>query len=116
MKPIEHAKIHARKYGGKPEDYVDIDDLLDSSKAAHGTMNHRAIYHHTVGAFLVERIFGHERINSDDKPYSPRQVAEDHIIQDLGWLPTPDHYLRHMETQAWFGNPISKKTRVKLVD
>lgn len=116
MKPIEHAKIHAKRYGGKPEDYIYIDNFLDSSKVAHGTMKHRAIYHHTVGCFLVEQLFGVECLNSAGKSYSPRQIAEDHIIQDLGWLPSLDDWMKEMEIKAWMGNPITSKKFVPLVD
>ena len=116
MKPIEHSQIHARKYGGKPEDYIEIDTFLDSSKACHGTMAHRAIYHHTLGCFLIETLFGYELQNSDGKMYSPRQIAEDHIIQDLGWLPTPDDWLKCMEIKPWFGNPMSQSKTFSLVD
>ncbi len=114
MKPIEHAKLHARKYGGVPKDYVDIDDFLDSSKACHGTMKHRALFHHTLGTFVVERLFGHELTNSDGKCFSPRQIAEDHIIQDLGWLPSPDDWLKNMEMKQWYGNPITVKKEIRL--
>jgi hypothetical protein len=31
MKPYIHGKIHAKKYGGKPEDYASIDDFIDST-------------------------------------------------------------------------------------
>jgi hypothetical protein len=33
--------------------------------------------------------------------YSPRDVAEDHIIQDLGFIPTPEQYLKNMTAQPW---------------
>lgn len=37
MKAFLHARIHAKKYGGVPEDYIDIDSFIDSSKTAPAT-------------------------------------------------------------------------------
>jgi len=30
-----------------------------------------------------------------------RLIAERHIVEDLGWLPSPADYLREMPTQPW---------------
>lgn len=116
MKPIDHAMLHAKKYGGQWQDYIEIDDFLDDSKSAHPSMKHRAIFHHSYGTYLVERIFGHQLINSDQKAFSPRQVAEDHIIQDLGFLPSVDTWLKEMNSQGWMGNPTITVKTVNLVD
>ena len=51
MKPFLHAKIHAKKYGGVPEDYIDIDNFIDSSKATMPDVRHRAILHSAFGCF-----------------------------------------------------------------
>jgi hypothetical protein len=34
MKPFLHSNIHAKKFGGIPSDYADIDDFIDSTKVA----------------------------------------------------------------------------------
>jgi hypothetical protein len=114
MKTFEHAKLHAKKYGGVLEDYIDIDNFLDSSKITHGTVKHRSILHHTFGTFLVEQFFGITRVNSEGKTYSTRDIAEDHIIQDLGWLPSPEDYLKHMSAESWMGNPISARKKINM--
>lgn len=121
MKPFLHSRIHAKKFGGKPEDYADIDDFIDSTKAAVADVRHRAILHSAFGCFLVEKIFGRTRINSDGKEYSPRDIAEEHILQDLGFIPTMEHYLRHMTIEPWMSgtrkrNRISLNTQQKLED
>lgn len=120
MKPYIHAKIHTKKYGGKPEDYADIDDFIDSSKASVPDVRHRAILHSSFGCFIVEKVFGRTRVNSDGKEYSPRDVAEDHIIQDLGFIPTMEHYLNNMTIQEWMSGTMKKvnqKTKfIKLED
>lgn len=106
MKPFLHGRIHARKYGGTPDDYADIDDFIDSPKAAMPDMRHRAILHSAFGCFLVEQVFGRTRINSDGKEYSPRDIAEDHIIQDLGFIPTIEKYLNHMTLEPWMSGTM----------
>ena len=116
MKPYLHARIHAKKYGGSPEDYMDIDDFVDSSKSSVPDVRHRAILHSSFGCFVVEKVFGATRVNSEGKVYSPRDVAEDHIIQDLGFIPTMDKYLNNMQVQPWMSGTEKKNTaRVKQI-
>lgn len=109
MKPYLHGKIHAKKYGGRPEDYADIDDFLDSSKVSVADVRHRAILHSSFGCFLVERMFGRTRCNSDGREYSPRDVAEDHIQQDLGFVPTMEKYLQCMTIEPWMSGTMKSK-------
>ena len=121
MKPYLHGRIHAKKYGGTTEDYADIDDFIDSSKAAVPDVRHRAILHSASGSFIVEQMFGRTRVNSAGKEYSPRDVAEDHILQDLGFIPTMEQYLNNMTVQPWMSgtekkNVSSKRKFIKLED
>lgn len=113
MKPYIHSKIHVKKYGGAELDYQDIDDFIDSSKAAMPDIRHRAILHSAFGCFLVEQMFGRTRINSEGKEYSPRDIAEDHIMQDLGFIPTMEQYLNNMTIQPWMSGTEKANTGVK---
>ena len=110
MKPFRHCRNSAKRFGGVPEDYQDIHDFLDQSKSTHVDMRHRALLHHTLGCFLVEQVFGAVRKNSAGRSYSPRDVAEQHILEDLGTIPAPSDYLRNMTLQNWMGGP-AKRTR-----
>jgi hypothetical protein len=121
MKPFLHSKIHVKKYGGIAADYADIDDFIDSSKQAMPDVRHRAILHSAFGCFLVEQMFGRTRINSAGREYSPRDVAEDHILQDLGFIPTMEQYLNNMAIQPWMSgtekkNPHTNRKFIKLED
>lgn len=109
MKPYLHGKISAKKYGGTYEDYQDIHDFLDSSKAALPDIRHRAILHSSFGCYIVERIFGATRTNSQGKMYSPRDVAEDHIIQDLGFIPTLDKWFSKMPIEPWMSGTVKRQ-------
>lgn len=113
MKPFLHSRIHAKKYGGVPEDYSDIDDFIDSTKQAVPDVRHRAILHSAFGCFLVERVFGRTRVNSAGKEYSTRDIAEDHIMQDLGFIPTLEKYLNNMEIQPWMSGTMKSNVKPK---
>lgn len=103
MKPFKHARGSVQRWGGQPSDYMPIHDFLDSSKQCMPDMRHRAMYHHALGCFLVERIFGHTLINSDGREVSTRDVAESHIIEDLGFLPSLEDYFDELPLSKWHG-------------
>jgi hypothetical protein len=88
MNSYYHAKNSANRYGGKPEDYQPIHDFIDSTKAAVGDVRHRAVLHNAFGCFVAERVFGTTITNSDGRKVPVRLIAEEHIIEDLGSLPT----------------------------
>lgn len=103
MKPWKHARGSARRWGGKPEDYITIHDFIDSTKIAMPDMRHRAILHNAFGCFLVERIFGHVLVNSDGKEVSTRDVAEEHVKEDLGFIPSLEDFLDELPQSEWHG-------------
>jgi hypothetical protein len=45
--PHEHAKSSVKKWGGKLEDYTDIHDWFDETKAWYGHSMHRLFRHHS---------------------------------------------------------------------
>lgn len=100
-----HAVSSARHWGGKPEDYIEIHNFIDSSKQVIGDVRHRSIYHHTLGTFLCEKIFGTTinvmSKNGNIRQVPVREIAERHIIEDLGWLPTPADYIKGMPVVGW---------------
>lgn len=112
-----HAVSAARKWGGKPEDYLPIEEFIDSSKRIIGDVRHRAVYHHTEGTFLCARIFG-ETITVTKKSgkgtveVPVRLIAERHIEEDLGWLPTPADYLKRIDIvqHDWMSGSVRKET------
>lgn len=93
MKPLDHAKLSVRRYGGVYLDYTPIHEFLDMTKAAHPDMRHRALLHNTMGPFIAVQVFGAYLQNSDGTTFDVRQICEDHIIEDLGRLPTVSDFL-----------------------
>jgi hypothetical protein len=116
MKPWLHAKSSARKWGGDPGPYLPIHDFLDSSKSAHASVKHRAVLHSAFGIYLAERVFGHNIINSLGREVSVRDVAERHVIEDLGKIPSLDDWLDHMTLEEWMGGPSRKTRTVDLLE
>lgn len=112
MKPYLHGLVSVKKWGGKPEDYQEIHDFLDSPKAAHPDMRHRAILHNSMGCFIAERVFGINITNSDGRIVSVRDICEQHIIDDMGTIPTLSDYLDEMPFYDWLGG---KKKQVKEI-
>src|SRR3712207_3636614 len=99
-KPYIHAVSSARKYGGGPEDYIDIHQNLDLSKGAIPDNRHRCLTHNSwYLSNVLEKIFGITRVNSDGKTYSVRDIGEQHILEDFHqrFIPTAQDYLENME-------------------
>jgi len=113
MKPYLHAKLSVKRYGGKPEDYQAIHDFFDSSKVAYANVAHRAILHNSFGIFLAEKLFGVTLTNSDGKVVSVRDIAEEHVFQDLGFIPTVESWLKNLPIEDWMlGRAVAvKRTR-----
>lgn len=101
MKPYQHAKNSAKKHGGTPEDYMPIHDMIDSSKAAIPDMRHRGYFHSAFGIYVIEKIFGTNIKNSEGKLVSVRDIAEDHVVEDLGFIPTLEDWFKAMNKEDW---------------
>lgn len=110
-KPYRHALSSAKKFGGSPDDYIDIHNLMDSSKSAIGDNRHRALTHNAwfVGS-IVELIFGVSRTNSAGRVYCVRDIAEQHVLEDFGhkYIPSAQDYLEHMDFKDWMQNGLGQ--------
>lgn len=96
-----HAVSSAKKFGGKPENYQAIHDWFDESKKIMPTFRHRALRHHAEGCFMAEKIFGTTITNSDGREIPVRLIAEQHIIEDLGFIPTMVDWFKNIPVEKW---------------
>ena len=112
MKPYIHSKNSVKLFGGKEEDYLPIHDFLDSSKAHFPDMRHRAPLHSSFGIYIAERVFGTYIVNSHGRKVQVRDIAENHILEDMGTIPTVQDYLQHLPLLPWLGG----KKRKVIVD
>jgi hypothetical protein len=113
MKPFYHSKNSAKKFGGKPADYQKIHDFFDSSKAQFADMRHRALLHSTFGIFLCEQMFGTTIKNSAGTEVCVRDIAEQHVLEDLGFIPHAGKYLKHMKLADWMVGGRRQELRIK---
>ena len=116
MKPHLHSNASAVKWGGKPEEYLHIHNFIDSSKAHFADMRHRALLHSSFGIYLCEQVFGITFVNSAGKVVSVRDVAEAHVIEDLGKIPSVQDYLQHMTLEPLMSGAVTRIKRYSMVD
>lgn len=117
MKPLEHAQLSVKKHGGLIEDYIEIHEWLDSSKAHVPDMRHRAMFHHSYGIYLCQDKFGVSLTQAQTgKLIAVRDVAEEHILQDMGRIPTLQDYLREMPMLEWLGGRPKSRRIIELAD
>jgi len=98
-----HAVSSARKFGGVSKDYQAIHDWLDASKLILADFRHRALRHHAEGCFAAEAAFGTTIINSAGRHVPVRLIAEQHVLEDLGRIPSFADWVRCIRTEPWMG-------------
>ncbi len=107
-KPYIHAKSSAKRYGGTPEDYMAIHEFMDNSKGAIADNRHRALTHNSWFIMnIIPKVFGevHWR-GSDGKPFSTRDIAEQHVLEDYNgrFIPSAADFLNLLEWEEWMNN------------
>ena len=101
--PYHHALSSIKKHGGKVEDYLPIHNWFYASKAHLADLRHRALRHHSEGIFWAEEVFGVTITNSDGKVVPVRFIGEQHVKEDLGWIPTLQDWFKNLRLQPWMG-------------
>lgn len=119
-KPIIHAQRDVKQWGGKVEDYIAPHELMDSSKAAFPSHQHRVLCHNSwFIAEILPRIKFHNSdeypdgkfhtiTNSDGRQVSIRDIGESHCLLDFRgkFIPTVQDYLSRMPLDGWMLNGI----------
>jgi hypothetical protein len=114
--PLFHARSSARKHGGKPADYIAIHNWFDESKSYMCDVRHRALRHHSEGIFLCEKLFGVSITNSDGREVPVRFIGEQHVVEDLGRIPSLSEWLSELPIKAWMGPRSKIEVTVEDVD
>ena len=96
-----HALSSVRKWGGTSDDYLALHQWFDESKAIFADPRHRALRHHAEGIFMLETLFGATITNSDGKVVPVRLIGEQHVIEDLGFIPSFADWGRLIQPQTW---------------
>lgn len=108
MKPYRHAISSVKQWGGVYDDYMPIHNFMDSTKSALADVRHRAILHSAFGIYIVEKVFGDVITNSDKYIISVRDIAEKHVIEDLGSIPSIEKWFSGMPIEPWMSGKIVK--------
>ena len=101
--PWHHAESSARRFGGRPEDYLAVHDFLDGSKLIVADFRHRALRHHAEGCFAAEALLGPVVRLAGGGLVPTRLVAERHIVEDLGRIPSFADWARAIRPERWMG-------------
>ena len=107
-----HAKSSAKKWGGTAEDYIAVHEAIDSSKQFIGDVRHRMMFHHTAGVWWMQQLFGRVitiRRENGSIEVPVRLIAEQHIIEDLGWLPGLEAYFDGVPIKGWMSGAKLRK-------
>lgn len=98
---ITHAHSSVRRWGGVVEDYLPIHNWFDATKELVGDFRHRALRHHATGVVECEQRFGMEITLSTGRKIPTRWIAERHLIEDFGRIPTVQDWLRCIKPEPW---------------
>ena len=98
---IHHAESSAKKFGGEAREFLALHEWLDSSKSHLADFRHRALRHHSEGIFQLEQLFGSKITLSTGRVLPVRFVGEQHILEDLGRIPTVQDWLLRIQPEPW---------------
>jgi len=96
-----HSLSSARRFRGDVQDYLSIHEWIDGSKITFSDHRHRALRHHSFGVYECEEKFGKTILNSAGIEVPVRTIAEQHIIEDLGFVPTVQDWLKSIDKEFW---------------
>jgi hypothetical protein len=96
-----HAESSARRFGGDPARYLPVHEFLDGSKIAFAGVSHRALRHHAFGCYEAEERYGPTIDNGAGRRVPVRLIAERHIVEDLGRVPSVQDWLAELPLQPW---------------
>ena len=61
----------------------------------------RALRHHAAGIFMLENIFGSTITLSTGRVVPVRFIGEQHVMEDLGRIPTVQDWLGKIQPESW---------------
>lgn len=99
--PYYHAISSAKCFGGIPEDYIELHEWFDRGKASQPDFKHRCLSHHAQGIFDATQVFGLTIKISTDVQIPVRLIGEQHVQEDLGFIPTLQDWMELLQAQRW---------------
>ena len=114
MKAFNHCKSSVKYFGGEEDDYLKIHQWFDESKTHYADIRHRALRHHTQGISECEEKFGVYIYNSNGNKVIVKAIAEQHIREDLGFIPTLQDWFKLMKPAPWMAS-TKRNTKMNLM-
>tara|TARA_R100000030_G_C3240504_1_gene120498 strand:+ start:666 stop:1010 length:345 start_codon:yes stop_codon:yes gene_type:complete len=111
VKSYNHCKSSVKLFGGEEDDYLPIHQWFDESKEHFADIRHRALRHHSQGIAECEKQFGVYIYNSDGKKVITKSIAEQHVREDIGFIPSVEDWLELIKPQPWMA---STKRNIKM--
>lgn len=108
MKPLLHAKISVKRFGGEIEDFLPIHNWFDQTKAHIPDATHRNVLHNAFGIFVCEQVFGVYLTLKTGKQVSVRDIGEQHVLDDLGFIPTLQDCMKGIKMTTQMAGGIKK--------
>lgn len=99
--PLVHAERSAKKWGGKPADYLKVHQWFDATKGHLADNRHRMVLHNSFGILLAEQVFGPAIENAAGKRAFVRDLGCQHVLEDLGFIPTLPECLAGLPIEPW---------------
>lgn len=111
MSPYKHTLSSIKEWGGSYDDYYEIHEFLDSTKLHYDDLRHRSILHNTFGIGICEKLFGSFITNTDGKNVEVRYIAQKHIQEDLGFVPTLKDWCGNIVVKDWMSGKYETITK-----
>jgi len=110
--PLVHAERSAKRWGGVPGDYIEIHKWFDQTKGHLADNRHRLLLHNSLGIILAEQVFGDAVYLENGKRVFVRDIAVQHIEEDLGFVPCVAECLDEVPIRPWMaGAHAAKRSR-----
>lgn len=101
MKPLQHARITAHRYGGEWQGWLGLHDWIDRSKMIFPSMQHRMFLHSDFGEWLTLQIHGESITAADGTAVPTRELFRDHQVEDVGRVIPLAEWLREIDAEYW---------------
>ena len=99
--PYHHALSSAKRFGGSPDDYLELHQWFDATKTHLADARHRLLRHHSLGIFIAEQKSRVKLLSSSHRHVPLRPVAEQHVQEDFSFIPSVAQCFANFTVQPW---------------
>lgn len=93
----------AERFGGVPEDYTAIEEMIRSRQAFSDSTDWRALAlcYHSRGIFIMEMLYGAAIRHKNGRLSPLRPVLEWYLVNALGAIPPTSEVVKYIRPQRW---------------